>query len=281
MRRAFFPPYRLSSRTLPVRLTNLLLFAVLTVLLLGFSSISIHAAEVSEPDVIQKSAPEPSRSELFLSAQAAYDGGRYADAAKLYGVLVSNGVDNVEVHYNLANAYFREGDLPSAVLNYRKAWYLAPRDPDIRANLHFALNAAGAIESTPTLQERVFTSLSKGEWIIAATISYTVLILILILILVLRLSRRLAVKMILLPILLILLSTGGWLRWRQLVSNPEWVVMDSNAIALFGPIDGTTAHYKVPLGALVKQRGTDTKGWVEIEYDGKIGWLKVMHIKRI
>ncbi len=57
--------------------------------------------------------------------------------------------------------------------------------------------------------------------------------------------------------------------------------MDSNATALFGPIDGTTAHYKVPLGALVKQLGTDTKGWVEIEYDGKNGWLKETHIRRV
>ena len=84
--------------------------------------------------------------DLFTKAQAAYDDGRYAEAVLLYDNMVSNGVESTEVIYNLANAYFKDGDLPKAVWHYRKAWYRAPRDPDINANLHFALSAAGAIE---------------------------------------------------------------------------------------------------------------------------------------
>ena len=283
MRRPFFQIVHGPKYPLSVRLTKAHLFAGLTVLLLGLPDISAKAVEENNPAEMQAPAAEriPSKSETFLLAQAAYDAGRYSESATLYGLLISNGVDNVEVYYNQANACFREGDLPAAVLNYRRAWHLAPRDPGIRANLHFALNAAGAIESTPNLRERVFTSLSKGEWIMLATISYTVFVLLLIFSLMLRLPRRLTVKMILLPTLCILLSTGGWLHWRQFESNPEWVVVNSNATALFGPIDGTTAHYRVPLGALVKQLGSDSKGWIEIEYDGKNGWLKESHIKRV
>ena len=81
----------------------------------------------------------------FLEAQAAYDDGRYAEAVMLYSKLLDRGVSNHEVHYNLANAYFKDSDLSHAVWHYRKAWHDAPRDPDIRANLHFALNAAGAL----------------------------------------------------------------------------------------------------------------------------------------
>jgi len=221
------------------------------------------------------------KSEIFLMAQAAYDGGRYAEAASLYGQMASNGVGNIELHYNLANAYFKNGTLSEAVLHYRKAWYKAPRDPDIRANLHFALNAAGAVEPAPTFLERLFNILSQGEWIVAATGGYMVFALLLILGMLIRPAKRTLAKLGLLPAALVLLAAGGWWHWQQFKANPEWVVVKSSATALFGPIEGTTAHYKIPPAALVRQQSTDSKGWVEVEYDGKKGWLKEAYIKRV
>ncbi len=226
-------------------------------------------------------AAQTNQSEIFLLAQAAYDSGRYAEAAMLYDGLASNGVDNVELHYNLANAHFKNSNLPEAVLHYRKAWYKAPRDPDIRANLHFALNAAGAAEPTPSFQERLFHLLSQNEWIGVATGGYIAFTFLLILGMLIRPAKRVLAKASLLPAALILLAAGGWWYWQQLRINPEWVVVKSGATALFGPIEGTTAHYKVPPAALVRQHGTDSKGWAEIEYDGKKGWLKSRYIKRV
>lgn len=242
--------------------------------LLTFSS-SANAAQPAPSQVKHQ------KSELFLLAQAAYDDERYAEASSIYGQLASNGVDNVELHYNLANAHFKNGNLPEAVLHYRKAWYQAPRDPDIRANLHFALNAAGAAESPPAFLERFFHILSQNGWIMAAASGYLALVLLLILGMLIRPAKRTLVKLSLLPAVLILLSAGGWRHWRQLESNPEWVVVKSGATALYGPIEGTTAHYKVPLAALVQQHGSDSKGWIEIEYDGKKGWLKERYIKSV
>ncbi len=252
----------------------------------GTPCLFILAALLAFPSSANASPPAPSqikyqKSELFLSAQAAYDDGRYAEAASLYGQLTDNGIDNIELHYNLANAHFKNGNLPDAVLHYRKAWYKAPRDPDIRANLHFALNAAGATEPTPSFFERLFNVLSQSGWIVAATGGYIALILLLILGMLVRPAKRTLAKLGLLPAALILLSAGGWRYWQPLNANVEWVVVKSGATALFGPIEGTTAHYKVPLAALVQQHGTDSKGWVEIEYDGKKGWLKEAYIKRV
>ena len=111
----------------------------------------------------------------FNEGQAAYDEGRYEEAIRCYGSMLSNGVVNVEVHYNLANAFFKSGDLPRAVWHYRTAWYSAPRDPDINANLHFALNAAGAIEPAPSVFTRALTTLSAREWTFAAISGYLIL----------------------------------------------------------------------------------------------------------
>lgn len=217
----------------------------------------------------------------FFKAQSAYDDGRYAEAVLLYNKLLDEGIRNSEVHYNLANAYFKENDLPDAVRHYRKAWYDAPRDPDIRANLHFALNAAGAVEASPSFFERILQSLSLSEWLMIAVGSYLLLTMLLVTALLVPAGKRNALKFCLLPIALILLSSAGWWHWHKLNVNPEWVVVQTEATALFGPVEGSTAHYKLPLAALVRQLHSDSKGWVEVEYDGKRGWLRMDYISRV
>ena len=228
---------------------------------------------------IEASQPQPS--ETFLMAQAAYDEGHYAEASVLYEKLLDIGIKNVEIEYNLGNAYFKNGNLSHAVLHYRRAGYTAPRDPDIRANLHFALNAAGAAEPKPSLAERFFGTFSQNEWIMLAIGAYIIFTLLLILGMLIRRAKRTLAKLSLLPAAIILIAVGGWWHWHQLDLRPEWVVIKSGTTTLFGPIEGSTAHYKVPLAALVRQRTIDAKGWVEIQYDGKNGWVKGEHIQRI
>ncbi|WP_372807645.1 tetratricopeptide repeat protein [Pontiella sp.] len=226
-------------------------------------------------------AAELSLSEKYLKAQTAYDDARYAEAAMIYEAMVNDGVANSEVHFNLANANFKDGHLPLAVWHYRKAWYESPRDPDIKANLHFALNAAGAIDPAPGFVARIFETLSIGEWIAAAVAGYLLLAAALILCLLVPSIRRALLKFCLAPAALILVSAGGWWQWHQLELHPEWVVVKTEATALYSPVEGTTAHYKLPLGALARQTGSDPKGWIEVEYDGKRGWLKAGFISRV
>jgi tetratricopeptide (TPR) repeat protein len=233
-----------------------------------------------EPQSTVSTAPMQ-KSERFLAAQAAYDDGRYADAVAHYEQLAGKGVDNVELHYNLANASFKNGSLPSAVLHYRRAWYKAPRDPDIQTNLRFALNAAGAAEPAPSLSERIFHVTSLNGWMAAAAGSYGVLTLLLLCSMLIRRMRRTLLRLSLIPAAVLLLAAGGWRQWRQFEIRPEWVVVKTGATALFGPIEGATAHYKVPLAALVRQQDSDPKGWIEIEYDGKMGWIEEKYITRV
>ncbi|HEY5653829.1 MAG TPA: tetratricopeptide repeat protein [Pontiella sp.] len=212
--------------------------------------------------------------ETYLRAQNAYDNGNYAEAVVLYQDLIRDGLTNMELHYNLANAAFKDGDLPLAVRHYRLAWYQAPRDPDIQANLHFALNAAGAIEPTSSLQERFLKSLSNDEWSAMALGSYLLLALILTLSLLIRTASPVLLKLSLLPTALLILSFAGIRGWSRLERSPEWVVVKAEATALHSPINGSAAYYKIPQGALVQQKRTDPKGWVEVQYDKRSGWLK-------
>ncbi|WP_372796399.1 tetratricopeptide repeat protein [Pontiella sp.] len=223
----------------------------------------------------------PAQDALFERAQAAYDDGRYAEAAHLYEQMISNGVANAEVHYNFANACFKNSELPNAVQYYRLAAYELPRDPDIAANLYFALNAAGAVEPAPSFVERFLSTLSKSEWILAGTGGYLLLAVLLILLLFMKNQRRPLARLLALPILMLALAGLGWRYWRGFETHPEWVVIRTEATALFGPVEGSTAHFKLPPGALVRQRGSDSKGWIEVEYDGKRGWLKQDYIRPV
>src|SRR5262249_11164242 len=61
----------------------------------------------------------------------------YAGAVQAYEQALQGGHD-ARAHYNLGNALFRTGKIGEAIANYRRAYYLAPRDRDVEANLTFA-----------------------------------------------------------------------------------------------------------------------------------------------
>jgi tetratricopeptide (TPR) repeat protein len=255
--------------------------SIIAILLLSsLASFALDEAE-NNPSAAHNPQPTTRKSEVFLKAQSAYDEGRYVEATMLYEELIGNGVNNVEVQYNLANACFKNGDLPEAVGHYRRAWYAAPRDPDIRANMQFALHAAGAIEPARPFLQRLFSTLSQNEWIRAAIAGYLAFTVLVLTGLLIRPAKRVLTRVSLLPAAIILLAAGGWWHWQQLKAQPEWVVVQSGTTALFGPVDGSTAHYKLPLAAIVRQKSIDAKGWLEIEYDAKTGWVKQNHIQRV
>jgi tetratricopeptide (TPR) repeat protein len=76
------------------------------------------------------------------AANQLYATGHYAEAAKILEQLVTQGVQDSIVFYNLGNAYYQQDDLGRAILNYQRAARLAPRDGDVKANLQLAREQA-------------------------------------------------------------------------------------------------------------------------------------------
>lgn len=73
----------------------------------------------------------------YNQANERYRQGQYQQARELYQQVVEAGVRDPQVYYNLGNTCFKAGHLGEAVLWYERALRLAPRDADIRANLHY------------------------------------------------------------------------------------------------------------------------------------------------
>jgi hypothetical protein len=71
----------------------------------------------------------------MAEANRLYESERYTEAIDLYQGLVEAGAKDGRLFYNLGNAHFKAGDLGRAVLNFRRAQRLLPRDGDVAANL--------------------------------------------------------------------------------------------------------------------------------------------------
>jgi len=79
--------------------------------------------------------------ELFDKANRLYEKGEYDSAAVNYEKILSSGLHDARVYYNLGNAHFRKKEIGQALLCYEKAHRLDPSDKDINANLRFARSA--------------------------------------------------------------------------------------------------------------------------------------------
>ncbi|MDK3156783.1 hypothetical protein QPK87_09375 [Kamptonema cortianum] len=122
--------------------------------------------------LMNKTAPE----EIFQAANIDFLGARYDDAIAKYQSLLDAKILSPALFYNLANAYARDGATGLAIVNYQRALYLSPRDPDTQANLAFTANREQiALPETPWylayttfLRPNVWFALSLALMIVAS-----------------------------------------------------------------------------------------------------------------
>jgi tetratricopeptide (TPR) repeat protein len=218
------------------------------------------------------SANEMSWERTFADAARAYDANRLPEAIAGWKALVAEGQAQPEVLFNLGNAYYRNGNMGEAIRSYRHAQMLAPRDPDIRANLGFAAQTAGITLPARSPLAALMLDVSRSEWLVLGSACFWLLFLALagwILWPRIRFLSRPASAV--LAALLAIASVGLWLH-RDLQTSPECVVMVGGQKVLSGPLESATPILAVPEGAIV--RNLDRRGpWIQIETDSARGWL--------
>lgn len=75
---------------------------------------------------------------MFTAGNQFYSEGKFREAIQQYEQIVQTRFVSEVVFYNLANAYFKDGQLGKAILYYEKAHRLAPGDREVSENLNFA-----------------------------------------------------------------------------------------------------------------------------------------------
>lgn len=101
-------------------------------------SITIIGLFLAAQAPLSAKSPLATATETMSTANQLYETGQFTPAAQAYQQLVDQGFGGSDLYYNLGNAYFKQGDMGRAILNYRRAEQLAPRDPDIETNLRLA-----------------------------------------------------------------------------------------------------------------------------------------------
>jgi len=114
----------------------------------------------------------------FREGNTSFQQGNYGDAIRVFQRLIGDGYVSGPLFYNLGNAYYRQGDIARAILNYERALRWLPDDEDVAHNLDVArLMAVDRIEPVPSLiikryWEILVDSLSVSIMIVLAYIGY-------------------------------------------------------------------------------------------------------------
>jgi tetratricopeptide (TPR) repeat protein len=74
---------------------------------------------------------------LWNTASKAYTEGRWQDAVDGYEQIASMGLESAALYCNTGNAYYKNGNLPKAILNYERALKVDPSYEDARYNLEY------------------------------------------------------------------------------------------------------------------------------------------------
>jgi tetratricopeptide (TPR) repeat protein len=87
---------------------------------------------------------------LFEKGNAYYAKAQYTEAAAIYQKIIDDGYQSPALYFNMGNASYKGGDIPSALLYYEKAHKLAPGDDDINFNIRFAnLKTTDKVDAVP------------------------------------------------------------------------------------------------------------------------------------
>ena len=208
----------------------------------------------------------------FADAAKAYDENRLPDAIQGWRALVDEGQVQPETLFNLGNAYYRHGDLGEAILAYRRAQRLAPRDPDVRANLGFAAQSAGIELPARKPLAGLLLDFSRAEWRGFGAACFWLLAGALAVWIAWPRFRFVARPAAAVLAALLLLALVGLALHRDLDRTPEGVVMAAGQKVLSSPLETATPLLAVPAGAIVRMR--ENRGtWIEVELGETRGWL--------
>ena len=224
--------------------------------------------------------------ELSARGNEYYENGDYASAIGEYEKILATGRESGRLYYNLANAYFKAGNLGKAILNYQRAKDLLPRDADLKANYRYAramvqgkeVPCRGIWNWTPI---RLYCSnFTVDEMTAMASGMYLAIILMLFIGVLRPGTRRFSVPVSVMLVLLIILNVAViWHKSREIATGA--VTIAPKTEALFGPYDSATKFFTLPEGMRVNVLGKKDE-WLKVRRsDGNVGWVRGNDIEMI
>lgn len=208
----------------------------------------------------------------FENANRLYAEGKFAEAAELYSRQIETGTVSPALYFNLGNALYKSGEIGKAVIAMRSAQRLAPRDPEIQANLQFIRNQIQGPTLKRSALQNWFGRLKINEWTLI-TCAFFWSVLLLVAAGQVRTSVWRAVRGATWVAVagLLLFSTCLGVAVKA-ASIPTAVVTTGTATVRNGPLEAADAVFTAHGGA--EFRVDDQKnGWILVEAIGQSGWI--------
>ncbi|MBI3416197.1 MAG: tetratricopeptide repeat protein [Verrucomicrobia bacterium] len=217
----------------------------------------------------------------FDQANKLYEEGKFSEAVTAYQKLITSEQSSPALFFNLGNALFKAGQPGRAVLWYRRAEALAPRDPDIKANLHYIRkNVNGG--ATATKWRARLQTFSLNEWttftVIAGWVWFALLTL--------RewqpnLRPALRGGTMTAGVLAGVLGAVLFLVWQDEFQNKPAVVIVSEAVVRRGPLEESQSYFHLRDGAeltVLDQK----ENWLQVsDAANRIGWVRREQIELV
>ena len=219
----------------------------------------------------------------FDSANILYEQGQYEEAAIAYRQIIADDSDSAAVRFNLGNALYQAGQIGSALGEYHQALGLAPRDPDIQANIRFTREKLGTSAVIPksfwqqfllqlTLNEWTFIALVPfWIWIVASAISFLIG------------DKRTSISVIVKGAGISFLVMGLLLfnAANERLGKKYAVVTAKEAVVRFGPFEESKSSHNLADGIEIQLVGYK-EGWHQIrDPQDQIGWLRQDQILKL
>ena len=178
--------------------------------------------------------------------------------------------------------------LGRAILNYERARRLAPRDPDILANLKFAEQKLGVadVNTPPRAGQRLLRSVIESrtatEWSVCELAGLWLAVLAVaawVFLPKVRTGCLIASAVALMGFAVSAVALGYQMIDER--TSPEGIVVITETMARFAPLPDSTVHFRLAEGTrvlILEDRGS----WLCVErIDGQQGWVNTETISRV
>jgi tetratricopeptide (TPR) repeat protein len=219
----------------------------------------------------------------FDAATQAYDSNNFVEAVNVYEMLLTEQIVSSDLHFNLGNAYFKQNQVPKAILNYEKALKIDPNNADAAYNLKLANEKTiDKIESIPELflyrwWKTIFNLFSSETW---ASLAIAFIYLALILSAIYFFSSSVSLKKIgfYAATTLLALALFSWFlahKQKAYLNSTDYAIIIEPTVNInSSPSAGSSKLFVLHEGTKVKVLN-QTEAWLEVSIpNGNKGWIK-------
>ena len=220
--------------------------------------------------------------ELWQSAAEAYSDGDWQSALEQYRQIEQQGLVSDKLYYNIANAYYKNGELGESILYWEKALKLNPSNADAKFNLDIARESV--LDRIEVVPEFILVKwirdlkymLSSNAW---AWVALSLMLLVAVALLGFRYFRTLGLRRLafIVACIFFVMAVSSYLlslgERRDVVSESEGIVMIPVTSVKSSPGEEGKSLFILHEGTKVEILD-ELGSWLKVQIsDGRQGWM--------